>query len=162
MLRSNTNSNIESFNVTIKRDFSLRKRYSVWGSVDIIEEIILYCSTCKKEFWVTPKFDKDIKAQGKRCIIGPLKQRSNGKIIYKDKYMISLTERTCSCGNFMKHAVCGHILAYTYRHTRLDKECWFGEQYSNLPTEFARNAKRGAPKKQTGRPKNSEKALSKY
>ena len=32
-----------------------------------------------------------------------------------------------------------------------DKECWFGEQYSNLPTEFARNAKRGAPKKQTGR-----------
>ncbi len=43
-----------------------------------------------------------------------------------------------------------------------DKECWFGEQYSNLPTEFSRNAKRGAPKKQTGRPKNSEKALSKY
>ena len=76
--------------------------------------------------------------------------------------MISLKERTFSCGNFMKHAVCGHILAYTYRHTKLDKECWFGEQYSNLPTEFARNAKRGAPKKQTGRPKNSEKALSKY
>ena len=43
-----------------------------------------------------------------------------------------------------------------------DKECWFGEQYSNYPTEFSRNAKRGAPKKQTGRPKNSEKALSKY
>ena len=89
-------------------------------------------------------------------------ERSNGKTMYKDKYMISLTERTCSCGSFMKHAVCGHILAYTYRHTKLDKECWFGEQYSNLPTEFARNAKRGAPKKQTGRPKNSEKALSKY
>jgi hypothetical protein len=28
---SNTHSNIESFNATIKRDFSLRKRYSVWG-----------------------------------------------------------------------------------------------------------------------------------
>ena len=90
---------IESFNATIKRDFSLRKRYSVWGSVDIIEEIILYYSTCKKEFWVTPKFDEDTKAQGKRCIIGPFKQRSNGKIMYKDKYMISLTERTCSCGS---------------------------------------------------------------
>ena len=99
MLRSNTNSNIESFNVTIKRDFSLRKRYSVWGSVDIIEEIILYYSTCKKKFWVTPRFDKDTKAQGKRCIIGPFKQRSNGKIMYKDKYMISITERTCSCGS---------------------------------------------------------------
>jgi len=73
---SNTSSNIESFNATIKRDFSLRKRYSVWGSVDIIEEIILYNSTCKKEFWVTPRFEKDTKAQGKRCIIGPFKQRS--------------------------------------------------------------------------------------
>jgi hypothetical protein len=73
---SNTNSNIESFNATIKRDFSLRKRCSMWGSVDIIEEIILNYSTCKKEFWVTPKFDKDTKAQGKRCIIGPFKQRS--------------------------------------------------------------------------------------
>jgi hypothetical protein len=83
-------------------------------------------------------------------IIGTFKQGSNGKIMYKDKYMISLTKRTCSCGSFMKHAVCGHILAYTYRHTKLDKECWFGEQYSNLPTDFARNAKRGAPKKQTG------------
>ena len=66
---------------------------------------------------------------------------SNGKIMYKDKHMISLTKRTCSCGSFMKHAVCGHILGYIYRHTKLDQECWFGEQYSNLPTEFARNAK---------------------
>jgi len=77
----------------------LRKRYSVWGSVEIIEEIILYYSTCKKEFWVTPKFEKDTKSQGKRCIIGPFKQRSNGKIMYKYKYMISLTERTCICGS---------------------------------------------------------------
>jgi len=53
-----------------------------------------------------------------------------------------------------------------YEHTLfwkvIIKACWFGEQYSNLPTEFARNAKRGAPKKQTGRLKNSEKALSEY
>ena len=32
----------------------------------------------------------------------------------------------CSCGSFMKHAVCGHILGYIYRHTKLDQECWFG------------------------------------
>ena len=34
------------------------------------------------------------------------------------------------------------------RHTKLDKECWFGEQYSNFPTDFGkfanRNTKRGA------------------
>ena len=44
------------------------------------------------------------------------------------------------------------IIAFTHKNNKK----------SNLPTEFARNSKRGAPKKQTGRPKNSEKALSKY
>jgi hypothetical protein len=34
---SNTNSNIGSFNATIKRDFFLKKRYSVLGSVNIIK-----------------------------------------------------------------------------------------------------------------------------
>ncbi len=66
----------------------------------------------------------------------------------------------------MKHAVCEHILGYTYRHTKLDQECWFGEQYSNFPTDFGkfanRNTKRGAPKKHTERYKKSENALSKY
>jgi len=38
----------------------------------------------------------------------------------------------CSCGSFMKHAVCGHILGYIYRHTKLGQGCWFGEQYSNV------------------------------
>ena len=64
--------------------------------------------------------------------------------------------------NAHKHAVCGHILGYIYRHTKLDQECWFGEQCSNLPTDFSRNTKRGASKKQPGRYKKSEKALSKY
>jgi len=31
-----------------------------------------------------------------------------------------------SIGCFMKHAACGHILGYIYRHTKLDQECWFG------------------------------------
>ena len=90
--------------------------------------------------------------------LGEGTKKSPARIMMTSKWCME----NCSCGNFMKHAVCGNILAYTDRHTKLDKECWFGEQYSNLPTEFARNAKRGAPKKQTGRPKNSEKALSKY
>ena len=37
-----------------------------------------------------------------------------------------------SIGCFMKHAVCGHILGYIYRHTKLGQGCWFGEQYSNV------------------------------
>ena len=39
---SNTNSNIESFNAVIKRDFTLRRRYSVYASVEMMEDIILY------------------------------------------------------------------------------------------------------------------------
>jgi len=67
----------------------------------------------------------------------------------------------CSCVNFMNYAVCGHIL-YIYRHTKLGQECWFGDQYSNLPIDIYRNTKGGAPKKQPGRNKKSKKALSKY
>ena len=39
---SNTNSNIKSFNAVIKRDFTLRRRYSVYASVEMMEDIILY------------------------------------------------------------------------------------------------------------------------
>jgi hypothetical protein len=48
------------------------------------------------------------------------------------------------------------IIAFTHKNNkkRLNTHVFF--------FVFARNAKRGAPKKQTGRPKNSEKALSKY
>ena len=43
------------------------------------------------------------------------------------------------------------------------KDCVEEDEHKmQIQYEFARNAKRGAPKKQTGRPKNSEKALSKY
>ena len=35
-------------------------------------------------------------------------------------------------------------------------EFWFGGQYGNLPTEFARNTKRGATKKHKGCYKKSE------
>ena len=55
------------------------------------------------------------------------------------------------------------IIAFTHKNNKKNKKtlkhtCIFF-CFSN---EFARNAKRGALKKQTGRPKNSEKALSKY
>ena len=75
--------------------------------------------------------------------LGEGTKKSPARIMMTSKWCME----NCSCGNFMKHAVCGNILAYTYRHTKLDKECWFGEQYSNLPTEFARNAVREVPQR---------------
>ena len=57
---SNTNSNIESFNATIKRDFSLRRRYTVYGSVNIIKEIISYYSVNTDIFQLNPRFEQKI------------------------------------------------------------------------------------------------------
>ena len=44
---ANTNSNIESFNATINRDFFQRERLSVFGVVLTIEEMIIYYSKNK-------------------------------------------------------------------------------------------------------------------
>lgn len=58
---ANTNSNIESFNATIKRDFFFRKRLSVIGAVSKIEEIIRYYSIEEKSlFHIYPKFKEDM------------------------------------------------------------------------------------------------------
>jgi hypothetical protein len=53
---ANTNSNIESFNATIKRDFFKRKRFSVYGAILKLEEIIKYYSKADIEFHTLPKF----------------------------------------------------------------------------------------------------------
>ncbi len=52
----NTNSPIESFNATIKRDFFLRKRLSVLGCALKIEDIIKYYSSDDIKFNKYPKF----------------------------------------------------------------------------------------------------------
>ena len=39
-----TNSNIESFNSVIKRDFTSRKRQSIMNAINIINEIVIYYS----------------------------------------------------------------------------------------------------------------------
>lgn len=159
---ANTNSNIESFNATIKRDYSLRRRYSVFGSVDIICTMIVYYSSHKKTFHITPKFDKDIKIYAKKCSIAKYTKISGDIFSYKDKFNINIRKRWCNCANFLKHAICGHILGYTYRYGYLDDECWFGEKYQNRATDFHYNMKRGAKKHKSGRYKKSEKALSDY
>jgi hypothetical protein len=52
----NTNSPIESFIATIKRDFFLRKRLSVLGCALKIEDIIKYYLSDDIEFNKYPKF----------------------------------------------------------------------------------------------------------
>jgi len=160
---ANTNSNIESFNATIKRDFSLRKRYSVYSSVNVIKQIISYYSTNKNQFHLTPKFDAKLHQLGLKCAItNSYKRREIGLVVCNDKYVIKIKKRTCNCRYFLKNGVCSHILGFLYKTPSYNSEHWFGSKYNGDPTSFAFNVKRGAKKKTVGCYKRSEKALSSY
>ena len=57
---TNTNSNIESFNTTIKRDYLQRKRLSVFGAVLKIEGMIIYYSKIQIIFNQHPHLNKEL------------------------------------------------------------------------------------------------------
>ena len=98
---ANTNSNIESFNATIKRDFSLRKRYSVYNSVSVINQIIAYYSTNKKPFHLTPKFSEKTHQLGLKCSVSHIyKKHGQGHILCNDKWVIKLKNHSCTCRFF--------------------------------------------------------------
>jgi len=158
---ANTNSNIESFNATIKRDFSLRKRYSVYGSVNVIKQMIIYYSTHKKVFQTTPRFNVNTHNRGKKLSFFEFKKVDRDTVLHRGKWLINKRKHTCNCRFFLKYAICSHILGFMYKNPKVDAEAWFGDKYNNRATDFNFNMKRGA-KKKSGRYPNSEKALSKY
>jgi len=159
----NTNSNIESFNATIKRDHSLRRRYSVFGSVEIIIQMITYYSSQQMPFETLPRFNSKTKSHAQiHCSKVRYSQIGKNTYSYKNKFHINTIKRQCNCSDFLKNAVCAHILGYVYRHRHLDAQSWFGPKFQNKTEHFHHNMKRGAKKKNTGRYKNSEKALSAY
>ena len=108
---ANTNSNIESFNAAIKRDFFKRRRMTVIGAVHKIEEIIKYYSTNKKEFHILPKYSdkldkfslsktlKDIKVIEKLSV-------SIKSTVTNAKYIIKLKDKSCSCCFWLKKNLC--------------------------------------------------------
>ena len=55
---ANTDPNIESFNSCTKRDFTLRKKISVIGTINRLQNIIAYYSNHQACFTTTPKLDK--------------------------------------------------------------------------------------------------------
>jgi hypothetical protein len=56
-----TNSNIESFNSVIKRDFTSGKKQSKMNATNIISEIIIYYSTNFKDFSLALRYNSRIK-----------------------------------------------------------------------------------------------------
>ena len=72
---------------------------------------------------------------------------------HDEEYYINLKDGECTCGYFVKHAICKHSLSYSNVNT-----CnWFGPEYTKQATKFVYKIKRG--RKCLGRPKLAEKAL---
>ena len=159
---ANTNSNIKSFNASIKRDFTLRRRMSVPAAINKIYEIINYYSTIEVKFELKPAFDKTVVSNSQ--IYSKRNFKNMGSYVqsrYQDETLESqysiylkkdLTKCTCSCCYFQKHAICKHLLAYGNLHGLNI----FGKKFFNEPIKFVNKIKRG-PK--SGRYKLAGKAL---
>ena len=139
---ANTNSNLESFNRQIKI-FTLRKKLSVFGMVNKCEDMIHYYSSQQREsFHIIPKYKENLNNVAIKMDKSVFKKISSLKILYKEKYLINKIEKTCSCAQFLKKAICIHSLAYSH----LKDLNWFGTAYSNRSNEFCYRTKKGRSK----------------
>jgi len=87
-----------------------------------------------------------------RLTIANFTQTSRKNITYQGKnntFKINLANKAClngfccSCGSFMKNAVCMHLVGFS----NLFQKNLFGEKWLNEPTEFNHAKKRGQARK---------------
>ena len=154
---ANTNSNIESFNATIKRDFTNRKRWTIKLALEKISNIITHSSN-KKYFETVPAYNKGFSSYSNRLDKSHFKLNRN-RVFYVgangNKYLISIEKKCCSCKHFLNYAICPHVIAYS----NINQLNWFGDEYNKSEkVDFVNKNKRG-PK--GGRYKKAEKALVK-
>ena len=155
---ANTNSNIESFNATFKRDYTKFFKCTMLTAVKKLFQCIVDYSNradTMNTFWESPKFDKDIKEAASKLVKSQFKK--NGKYSKKVTYCsvydkitfeIRLDDErcfkssSCSCSTFTKWALCKHIVAYS----NLNSLDLYGARYRQ-PENFTQKTKRGAHKK---------------
>ena len=168
---ANTNSNLESFNSTYKRDFNNRLKMSIVKAAKCVFKCILFYSleNGKNNMWSDkPAFDRSVK---EAALLIDAKSFKATNSINKISYIGKATRQTitindtrcykscsCTCFSFNKWAICSHVVAYSYAY----KHSWYGNEYRQ-PVNFVRLEKRGAPKrlKNTGRFSLAELALKK-
>jgi len=148
---ANTNSNIESFNKQIKL-FTSKKKLSVFGMIDKVDEMVQYYSIHQTTFNEFPKYDNNINELAYKCDKGLFKKKDYKRYMYKT-WTIDRIEKTCSCRMFCKQAICPHSLAFSH----IKDLNWFGNSYTARSNEFVYKNKRG--KKKGSRYKNATAAL---
>ena len=117
------------------------------------EEMVQYYSNQQQIFNTTPKFKQSINDIACKMDKAVFKKTTKHTFVYKDKYVINRIEKSCTCGYFLKKAICTHALAFSH----LKDLDWFGSAYSNRSNEFCYRTRKG--RKRGGRYKNSTKAL---
>lgn len=154
---ANTNSNIESWNATYKRDYSRRVRQSVLRACTTIFKTIKFNSQIKNnKFQVRPAFDKEIKKAALIVKKIQFKQLNRHTVEYTGlingtKAILSLSDPdcykscNCSCFQFQKWAICIHVVAFS----NINKHDWYGAKFRQ-PDKFEIKSKRGAKVKRLG------------
>jgi hypothetical protein len=147
---ANTNSNLESFNETIKRDFTNKRVSHIFESLSKIAEIITYYSDHQQEFFTTPKYNKNVFEKTKSLTKKNYSFVDSHNVIYRglfDPVNIIFKKKTkeffCECCAFMKHGICKHLVGFS----NLFDLNLIGPEWSNKPKTFAFNKKRGRERK---------------
>ena len=140
---ANTNSNIESFNATFKRDITEGLKNSVSVTLVKMKECVVFYSTKKvKSFAVMPKFDDKLKELAAEFGSKSFKTTIRSKCRDEECRMVECRDEeatfvirldnpdcfrgcSCNCFRFNKWAVCVLVLAYS-RAFKLDL---YGAQY---------------------------------
>ena len=78
---ANTNSNIESFNATFKRDFTKRRRQNIKETIELLAKMVgYYSSKAGRKLWLNyPKFNKKVKSLAKHLVKSQFKKLPNNK-----------------------------------------------------------------------------------
>ena len=122
---ANTNSNIESFNAVLKRDYFERRKVPMRTALTKLIECIVYYSTENTEFKLIPEIKTNVLrralgytkdnykcAKKNRCSVEYNGQSgSNYSLSFKNKNKYHLGYG-CTCQYFTKSAICSHLVGW--------------------------------------------------
>jgi len=149
---ANTNSNIESFNNVLKRDYFERRKVPMRTALTKLIECIVYYSTEFSEFKIQPLIKPNVLklARGYSKDNYKIVRRNKNLVEYNglsgSKYSLMFNSKNyhlgfgCSCPFFVKSAICSHIVGYD-----LVAELGIFEIESD-PKTFVMKTKRGRKK----------------
>ena len=114
---------------------------SIGGALSKLEEIIIYFSNNRKKFSFSPRFVKATHALATSLTKQNFRLIDSRTVAYSgknNKFTIDIANEdayrncSCTCTTYMKDGVCLHLVGY--------------RNYSNAPTVFATQTKRGRHK----------------